>query len=224
MSNLVAPTLPDLEPAVQIAALAAAVDQASSRVELIETVQKLVAQRSLLAVPTLIKVLGYNNPGAAAIAMEGLIDLGTAAVPQILANVDQFNYGARAYSVRALAKIADPRGLELLLSSAVADFAPSVRRAAIKGLGSLRWENYLVDQISRAQTQILTTLRSMLEDEDWSMRYAAVVALDHLASQGRLPYSDQAIAHLQAGLDLEQNGEICIIARIQLALAKYLSN
>jgi len=39
----------------------------------------------------------------------------------------QYNYGARAYSIRALAAIADPCALDVLVTAAATDFAPSVR-------------------------------------------------------------------------------------------------
>jgi len=57
----------------------------------------------------LIAVLGYNNPSAAVAAVEGLIQLGRSAVQPLMEQLDEYNYGARAYAIRALAAIADPR-------------------------------------------------------------------------------------------------------------------
>ena len=66
------------------------------------------------AIATLVQVLGFNNPGAAVAAVDGLIALGSPAVEPLLSRLDPRNYGARAWAVRALAGIGDVRGLELL--------------------------------------------------------------------------------------------------------------
>ena len=47
-------------------------------------------------------------------AVAGLTELGEIAVPQLLDQIDDYNYGARAYSIRTLAAIADPRALDIL--------------------------------------------------------------------------------------------------------------
>src|ERR671917_25008 len=98
-----------------------AVEQANSDLSLVESVRKLAAIHSEEAIPTLIAVLGYNNPGAAMAAVEGLIELGEAAVIPLVEQLDDYNYGARAYSIRALAAIADPRALDTLVTAAATD-------------------------------------------------------------------------------------------------------
>ncbi len=158
-----------------------AVEQADSPAGLGAAVQALVQVRSAAAIPALIRVLGYNNPAVAIAAVEGLVQWGEVAVPYLLAQLDDYNYGARAYSFRALAAIADPQALEVLLKAAVADFAPSVRRAAAKGLGSLHWSRLPPDQVAAAQAQTLETLVQICQDSDWSIRYAAIVGLHALA-------------------------------------------
>lgn len=158
------------------------VEQAESAPELLESVQALVACRSEAAIPSLIAVLGYNDPGAATAAVEGLIELGEAAVLPLL-QLDEYNYGARAYSIRALSAIADPRALEVLLSAAVTDFAPSVRRAAAKGLGRLSWHQLPPQTVSDAQEKALQSLLEISDDPDWAIRYAAIVGLQGLARQ-----------------------------------------
>jgi phycocyanobilin lyase beta subunit len=166
----------------RIQELIQAVEQANSDERLVESVRALVAFHSEDAIPTLIAVLGYNNPGAALVAVEGLIDMGEPAVMPLLEQLDDYNYGARAYSIRALAAIADPRALDVLVTAAATDFAPSVRRAAAKGLGNLHWHKLTPEQITDAQAKALQTLLQVAEDSEWAIRYAAVVGLQGLAT------------------------------------------
>ncbi len=158
-----------------------AVEKADSAGSLVKSVQALAARQSEEAIPTLIAVLGYNNPGAAVAAVEGLIELGEVAVMPLLEQLDDYNYGARSYSIRALAAIADPRALEVLVTAAATDFAPSVRRAAAKGLGTLHWHKLMPEQLEDAQAKVLHTLVQVSQDADWAIRYAAVVGLQTLA-------------------------------------------
>ena len=157
------------------------VEQASEPAQLVAAVEALVAAKDKQAISTLIAVLGYNNPTAATSAVAGLIELGTDSVQPLMEQLDEYNYGARAYSIRALAAIADPRALELFIQSAVTDFAPSVRRSAAKGLGTLQWEQLNSEQAYPAQQQAMQTLLSITSDDDWSIRYAAIVGLQVLA-------------------------------------------
>ncbi|AFY34095.1 HEAT repeat domain-containing protein [Calothrix sp. PCC 7507] len=158
-----------------------AVTLADTPARMVDAVQNLAAARDAAAIPTLIAVFGYNNPAAAAIAAAGLIELGEVAVPQLLEQIDDYNYGARAYSIRTLAAIADPRALDVLITIAATDFAPTVRRAAAKGLGNLHWHQLSVPDSQTALTRALSTLLSISQDSDWSIRYAAVVGLQALA-------------------------------------------
>ena len=161
--------------------LIAAVDRADSAAALIGAVRALAATRSPDSISTLIQVLGFNNPGAAVAAMDGLVHLGGIAVQPLIDQLDGYNYGARAYSIRALAAIRDPRALETLLVAAETDFAPSVRRAATKGVGCLNWQQLPQEQIADAQAKVLSTLLLVSRDADWAIRYAAIVGLQALA-------------------------------------------
>jgi phycocyanobilin lyase beta subunit len=158
-----------------------AVTEADSPLAMVEAVKNLVAAKDTAAIPTLIACFGYNNPGAAVIAVKGLTELGEVAVPQLLEQIDDYNYGARAYSIRTLAAIAHPHALDLLLEAAASDFAPSVRRAAAKGLGYLQWHKLDEKERAIALCRALSTLLSITEDADWAIRYAAVVGLQQLA-------------------------------------------
>ena len=122
----------------EVAKLIEAVNKADSADKLLDAVENLADIGSELAIPTLIEVLGFNNPGAAVAAVEGLIKLGDPAVPYLMNNLDDYNYGARAWSIRAFAGIGDPIALDLLLKAAVTDFSQSVRRSAVRGLGIIR--------------------------------------------------------------------------------------
>lgn len=159
-----------------------AIEQADSPARLVAAVRALAESRLAEGIPALIRALGFNNPEAAVTAVEGLVQLGEVAVPALLELLDDYNYGARAYSFRALAAIGDPRSLEALINAAEVDFAPSVRRAAAKGLGNLRWPLLPEEQRSPAQAQALKTLLLVSQDPEWAIRYAAVVGLQALAS------------------------------------------
>nr|WP_263975500.1 HEAT repeat domain-containing protein [Leptolyngbya sp. 7M] len=154
--------------------LIAAVDAADSSARLLEAVQDLANAADVGAVPTLIAALSYNNPGAAVAAVDGLIKIGEPAVPALLDQLDRHNYTARAWAIRALAGIGDPRGLTTLLGAATADFAMSVRRAAARGLGTLKWPQFPADELEMAQAEALDALLFVCDDEEWVVRYAAV--------------------------------------------------
>jgi phycocyanobilin lyase subunit beta len=158
-----------------------AVEKADSANALLDAVSALAEANSIEAIPTLITVLGYNNPGAAVAAVDGLIQLGEPAVIPLLEQLDGYNYGARAWAVRALSGIGDPRGLEVLLESAGSDFALSVRRAAARGLGNIHWDQLPPEQLPDAQFQTLMILQKTLEDPEWIVRYGGVFGLQGLA-------------------------------------------
>jgi phycocyanobilin lyase beta subunit len=189
-----------------------AVAFASSSESMTSAVQKLAAAKDPAAIPTLIAVFGYNNPAAAVIAIAGLTSLGEIAVPQLLEQIDDYNYGARAYSIRTLAAIADPRAIQLLISAAASDFAPSVRRAAAKGLGNLRWEKMDVSERKIGQAKALEILLFISQDADWSIRYAAIVGLQALA---KIPELQSSIA--SRFWELANDGEKAVRDRVTLA-------
>ncbi|PSB24880.1 HEAT repeat domain-containing protein [Stenomitos frigidus] len=160
-----------------------AVEEADSASLLTRAVQNLAAVGLEAAVPTLIAALSYNNPGAAVAAVDGLVTIGQAAVPALLEQLDQHNYTARSWTIRALAGIGDPRGLVTLLGGATADFSPSVRRAAARGLGVMKWQWFPDDLLEIAQAEALEALLFVAQqDEEWVVRYAAVVGLQALAA------------------------------------------
>lgn len=159
-----------------------AVDSADSANTLLDAVEDLADARLEGAIPKLVEVLGYNNPGAAVAAVEGLIQLGEPSVAPVLEQLDQHNYTARAWAIRTLSGIGDPRGLVTLLGAATADFSMSVRRAAARGLGAMQWQWFPANLLEIAQEEALESLRFVAQqDEEWVVRYSAVVGLQSLA-------------------------------------------
>ena len=190
-----------------------AVEQADSPAKLVAAVRNLAASPVEEGISTLIAVLGYNNPIAAVAAVEGLIQLGKSAVQPLIEQLDEYNYGARAYGIRALVALADPRALDVLLTAAATDFAPSVRRAAASGLGTLHWSQMGAEQRSSAQAQAVQTLLLVAQDQEWSIRYAAVVGLQALSTLPEFKGQIQEVFEQMAQID----PDISVRARVALA-------
>ena len=178
---------PDLSP------LVAAVDGAHSAESLVQATRALalalatpsseptaVTPEMANAIRTLVGVMGFNNPGAAVAAVDGLMACGPAAVEPLLEGLDNHNYGARAWAVRALAGIGDSRGLDLLEEALQGDIGPSVRRAAARGLGQLRLETLEAEIRGPVWNRCLGALERGSQDDEWVVRYAVVVGLESL--------------------------------------------
>ncbi|WP_438983767.1 HEAT repeat domain-containing protein [Vulcanococcus sp.] len=164
-----------------VAALVEAVQRADSALGLLQATQALAASAHPGGATCLVEVLGFNNPGAAVAAVDGLIAIGVPAVDTILTNIDGYNYGARAWAVRALAGIGDVRGLEVLEDALGKDIGPSVRRAAARGLGQLRLDQLPPPQRRAMAERCLQALVEGCRDGEWVVRYAVVVGLESLA-------------------------------------------
>lgn len=166
----------------RLSQLIQAVEEADSSKLLLEAVRNLAEAHLEGAIPILIEALSYNNPGAAVASVDGLILLGSVSVQPLLELLDMHNYTARAWAIRALAGIGDPRGLVTLLGVATADFAMSVRRAAVRGLGSMKWHWFPDELREIAQEEALEALLFVAQqDEEWVVRYASVTGLQSLA-------------------------------------------
>ena len=168
-------------PTPSAADLMRAVEKASSAQALVDAMRDLADAQVEEAIPLMIEALAYNNPGAAVAAVDGLVALGDVVVPILLQQIDGYNYGARAWAVRALASIGHPDAIETLLHTLETDFSMSVRRAAARGLGMLRWEELPPSAVEPAQARALATLLPMTTDQEWIVRYATVVGLQALA-------------------------------------------
>jgi phycocyanobilin lyase beta subunit len=142
--------------------------------------------------------------------------LGRVSVEPILNQIDGYNYGARAWAVRALAEIGDGRALELLLDSAANDFSASVRRSATKGLGNLTWEDFSAQQLCDTKQLIIDSLLKASQEPEWVVRYAAISSLEAIASIDQ----PKIIQYLQTRKSIET--DMTVRARIQMALEKLL--
>jgi phycocyanobilin lyase beta subunit len=198
--------------------LISAVEAADSSASLLDAVQQLASEQLEAAIPTLIAALGYNNPGAAVAAVDGLIQIGKPAVLPLLNLLDSYNYGARAWALRALAGIGDPQSLPLLLDAAQTDFSLSVRRAAARGLGTICWDEMPLEQAQIAQIQTLDVLLQVLQDPEWIVRYAAVTGLQELAIALAISHTHLAQRVLtQFDEHTPSEDSLAVIARIWLA-------
>lgn len=197
-----------------------AVEAADSAAGLVQAVRALAMAKEAAAIPTLIAVLGFNNPGAAVAAVDGLVQLGAIAVPALLEQLDGYNYGARAWAIRALALIGDPRALTVLVETARGDFALSVRRAAAKGLGNIQWQAIVPEEAEPAQAAAQAALLVALQDPEWVVRYAAVVGLSGLVAAQVL--GEEAVQTCLTALTQcsHQDEETVVRARASWAIAQ----
>lgn len=208
-----------LNTAIPIATLLQEIEAASSASALAEAVEALAQTGVPAATKPLIAALGYNNPGAAVAAVEGLIRIGEPAVLPLLSLLDNFNYGARAWAIRALAGIGDPRGLDILLEAASEDFALSVRRAAAHGLGTIRWEGLSVEQQVEGQERCWAVLGGCTQDPEWVVRYAAIAGVQSL-SVAMLQAQPHVLTNLLTQLEQWQLQETTLAVRARILLAQ----
>ncbi|MEB3316989.1 MAG: HEAT repeat domain-containing protein [Cyanobacteriota bacterium] len=212
--------------------LVAAVEQADSAPQLLQTTRALANaleshRREGTAEPPpneaftcLVRILGYNNPGAAVAAVDGLIASGPDAVSALLAGLDDRNYGARAWAVRALAGIGDVRGLDLLEQALADDIGPSVRRAAAIGMGTLKLDPLDPAWRRVVEERALQALQTARHDAEWVVRYAVAAALEKLA-RGLQPLDQghcgalEALASL-ADIAIEEVPVVRLRARLAL--------
>ena len=188
-----------------------ALDRAGSTPELVAATRALCNLDDPEAAATLVKVLGFNNPAVASVATQGLIQLGRDVVPTLLVSMDARNYGARAWVVKALAALRDPRGLDLLEHALEADIAPSVRRSATRGLAELECD------LASADNQLNRCFQGLLkagQDDEWVVRYAAVFGLEHRVLNA--PLGDSPVDQVKAMLRLlASDGEDVKVVRLR---------
>ena len=201
-----------------------AIAQAATREALANASAKLVALMPQLgsepelqgqAISCCIDLLKANNPAAALQALRGLIGCGSAAVEPLLNSLDERNYGARTWTVRALSAIQDPRGLEVLQRAVANDIGPSVRQAAAYGLGRLQGHD------KNLLRPCMNSLELACSDSEWSVRYAAVAALEQRLQQGLpIDLAPQARALLRHRSQQEMDDTLVVRLRALLALER----
>ena len=190
--------LKDLLLAVQTAATADSLVDATRDLAAICSDLPANSSDQLTAINCLIELLSANNPGAAVAAVDGLIACKTAAVQPILNNLDEHNYGARAWAVRALAQIGDPRGLAVLQRAIEQDIGPSVRRAAAMGLGRIKLAELSPEEKLETMEICLAGLKLGCADGEWIVRYAAVVGLENFSRNSASSFAQACLRLLQA--------------------------
>jgi phycocyanobilin lyase beta subunit len=190
-------------------------DRARTTPDLIQATRSLSTLKDLKAAPKLIEVLSFNNPAVGAVAMGGLIALGPDVVPILLRNLNAHDYGARAWAIRALAELKDPRGTDVLIQALQQDIAPSVRRAAAKGLAAISGAS--IHSPDRAE-RCLQALIDAGEDGEWVVRYAVAYGLEFCLLHCRLLGSirDQARSTLNT---LAGESEEVSVVRLRAKLA-----
>lgn len=193
-----------------------AIEKADSSDTLVDAVEQLAAAQITEAAPTLIRVLSYNNPGAAVAAVDGLIALGDLAVNDLLELLDDYNYGGRAWAIRALAGIGHPKALQTLIEAATTDFSMSVRRGAARGLGTIQWQKMPPTDSVAAQQRVMETLFQVSKDPEWVVRYGAVAGLGCLGQTADPRFQPILSNYLQQLKDKEE--EPSIRARIHWAI------
>jgi len=186
--------------------------------ELIQATKNLCNLRTVGAISALIEVLGFNNPAVASVATAGLIELGSQAVPSLLVSLDEKNYGSRAWVVRALASIRDPRSLDLLEHALATDIAPSVRRSAARGLADL---NLIYPEESSKLNRCLLALLAAIKDDEWVVRYSTIFGIElHLLKYNSIN-KHQCIMGLK---QLSSNSESIKVIRLRATLALHRVN
>ena len=210
-----------------IAVLLKEIEDADSAPKLADAVKELAelgaATMDVAVVPELIRALSYNNPGAAVAAVDGLIAIGEPSVEPLLVLLDGYNYSARAWGLRALSGIGDPRSLSLLLDTAQNDFALSVRRAAARGLGTIRWDQMAADEVPAAQASVLDVLLGTLVDGEWVVRYSAISGIERMLSFAQS--GETRAAAIESLSEVAQRDEdLAVRSRASLAIDRSRGN
>ena len=130
-------------------------------------------------------------------------------------SLDVGNYGARAWVIRAIATLRDPRGLDLLEHALNADIAPSVRRSATRGLAEMELEG---PNLFKDFSRCCEALFKAAADDEWIVRYAAAFGLEQRFCQNstKTGLRMQAIAHLE---QLSSNSEAVKVVQQRAKLA-----
>ena len=185
---------------------------ASNPAEALQFMQALTASKTDEAVPILIAAFRHPDPLVAAVAIDKLIELAPHSVEPLIAQFSvSLDHELQAYIVQALARMGDPRSLDVLtevVGVAIANHCQgNVRRVAARGLGQIATRSNDPNLIRQCVDKLIWVLRN---PEDWALRYGAVVSLQEIGTEA-------AIAALKQGLVDE--GDPVVQVRIQRAIA-----
>ncbi|ERN41970.1 HEAT domain containing protein [Rubidibacter lacunae KORDI 51-2] len=139
---------------------------------------------SVSPVAALIAALRSKHPKVRAAAIDGLVELAPATVKPLIEAYESSNdHGYQACLIQAIARIGDPRALELLQDVVGVEIANhcqgNVRRVAALGLGRIGRQA----PGSKASQLALKKLDWALRmPEDWALRYSAAVSLEEIGS------------------------------------------
>lgn len=191
-------------------------------------------------VPVLVDSLGYNNPISANMAVDALVNVyGRRAVPTLLRGVAAFNYAVNAYALRALARIGDASVAAVATKCALRGPIPNVRRAAVRCLGALRYDEpaslraCIDDGLepggaddgdgapadgAGSAADAADTLLALLDDSDWTVRYAAMPSLQRLIDSGQCDAARRETFHDQLREHAANDADEAVRTRAVLAL------
>lgn len=152
--------------------------------EIVALVETVVAKKTNEAIAPLIQLLHHHNPNISTAAVEGLVKLAPNSVePLITAFQSCKDHGVQAYIVQALARIGDPRALDLLIEVVGVEVANhcqgNVRRVAARGLGKIG----KINNLNTRNKAVEKLTWALFKAEDWALRYAAVVSLEEIATE-----------------------------------------
>ncbi|RMH71556.1 MAG: HEAT repeat domain-containing protein [Cyanobacteria bacterium J007] len=164
------------------------------------------------AIAALIAQLEQHHPGVAKAAVDGLVEVGAESVEGAIAAyhrcTDQM---VQAYLIQGLARIGDPRAIDLLVEVVGVEMANhcqgNVRRVAARGLGQVGCNS---DDPAIVGAAIDKLTWALMYTEDWALRYAACVSLSEIGT-------DKAAGALHEAIARERDP--VVVARLREAIS-----
>ncbi|KAK4528409.1 hypothetical protein GAYE_SCF56G6351 [Galdieria yellowstonensis] len=182
--------------------------------ELIETTKKLASYKDERILPVLVDVLGFNNPIAAKIALEAIVNFGVASKKLLVKATGAFNYAVNAYALKALGLLGFPDTFEICSHHALHGTVPNVRRAAIIAMGRLHYEETELPSVWESLSSFLSP------KTDWSIRYTAIVSLESLLLRYELQAHNRKAFIDKIGEIAKSDDDLLVRCRAELALRR----
>jgi len=142
------------------------------------------SSEDIFAINTFIESLKHHNPRVSSTAVERLVKFAPVNIqPLIDAFQNSTDQNIQAYIIQALAQIGNPEAVDLLsevVGTEVANHCQgNVRRIAARGLGHIGSTSTNPKIIHCVSEKLIWTL---LNPQDWGLRYAAAVSLQEIAT------------------------------------------